>query len=233
MADQSTLTVAVNIFASPNEAFAAIRERTRFWFPLLLILVGLFAVTFIYTNGVDILWSTEQQIRASDPDLTDAQIEQVVAATASIPQTALAVIGAAATVLVVLVIYLLYALYLKIVSAVLKDGILYKQWFGLVAWCSMPALLSSLATLVNLLANDITLMPQTEINPLSFVNLFGLDMESAGTVDQIVANLDITSAWALILTILGYRAWTGKNLALAAFIVTAPYILIVGLAFAA
>ena len=85
MAESSAMTIAVNIFASPREAFAAIREKTRFWLPLMLVLLGVATVTFIYMNRVDIAWFYDQQIRMSNPNLTEAQIEQTVTTVSNMP----------------------------------------------------------------------------------------------------------------------------------------------------
>lgn len=233
MAQTSAMTIAVNIFTSPREAFAAIREKTQLWLPLILIMLGTGLTAFVYMNGVDIEWFYEQQIRLSNPDVTDAQVEQTVNAVSNIPQTVLAAIGGLTSMLAIAIILLLYAAYLRIITAVLKDGMTYRQWFGLACWCSLPALLSSIATLVNLLTSDISLMPQTDVNPLSWVNLFGLDSAGSGTIDRIVMNMDVTSVWGIVLLAIGYNAWTKKGIPLSAFIVIAPYLLLVGVALAA
>ena len=72
-------------------------------------------------------------------------------------------------------IFLIQALYFKIVSAITKDGLLYKQFFALVCWSSMPILLSYLAQIVGLVISDVSLLPATE-NLLRLVAaaLFGL-----------------------------------------------------------
>ena len=233
MAESSAMTIAVNIFASPREAFAAIREKTRFWLPLMLVLLGVATVTFIYMNRVDIAWFYDQQIRMSNPNLTEAQIEQTVTTVSNMPQSVIAGAAGFTTMLAIAIILLLYAAYLRIISAVLKDGVTYKQWFGLACWASLPGLLSSIATLVNLLTNDVSLMPQMDVNPLSFTNLLGLESAGSGTIDRIVMNMDVTSIWSLVLQVIGYNLWTKKGIPLSAFIATAPYLLIVGIALAA
>ena len=232
VAETGAMTVAINIFTAPGEALAAIRERPRFWLPLLLTLLGAGLVGFLYMNGVDLAWFYEEQIRLAQPDLTDAQIENVVTAASSTPPVVIASIAAVTSMLAIAILYLLYALYFKIVSLVLKDGVTFKLWFALACWCSLPSLLRAIASAVNLLTNDVSLMPQTALNPLSFVNLFGLESGGTGRADQIAMNLDPTSIWTLVLLIIGYNAWTRKGIALSVVVATAPYLLVIGIALA-
>ena len=58
------MATIINIFASPREAFTAIKERPTFLVPLLLICFAAAAVNWLYLAEVDIGWLTEQQLRA-------------------------------------------------------------------------------------------------------------------------------------------------------------------------
>ncbi|MGW8370313.1 MAG: YIP1 family protein [Gammaproteobacteria bacterium] len=227
MAEDSALTVAVNVFTSPREAFASIRETPRFWLPLVLLLIATATSGAMYVMGVDLPWLYAEQLSRQNPDLTDAELDQVVGTVTAIPRPVLAGISAIAAALVVTIIYLVSALYYRIVSGFTKDGIRYGQWFGLVCWCALPSLLSQLATIVNLATNDITMMPQTEVNPLAIPTLLGMDV--TGTpLERIGAYLDPTTIWTLILTILGYSAWTKKSLFSSTLIVVVPVLLVFG-----
>ena len=64
MADSSSGSVLVNIFTSPSAAFAAIKARPSPWLPLLILIVGTFAVQSTYLQVVDLPWLIDQQLQA-------------------------------------------------------------------------------------------------------------------------------------------------------------------------
>lgn len=232
MTDTSLINIAVNVFASPGEAYPAIRERPRAFLPWFLIVAGICSVTMLYTSSVDVGWYLEPQVRASlaGSNLSEAEMQEAVDNVANIRPLVLGAIGALSSAAFLTLLYFVHALYLTGVSFVRHDDIRLKQWFSLICWCSLPSLLGFLASLVNLLTNDATFMRQEQVNPLSFGSLFGL--EAQGTGDRILQTFDLTSIWSLVLIVLGYQAWTGKSLGTSALIALGPYILIAGISLA-
>lgn len=232
MAEQSLISTAINIFAAPREAFAVIRERPRALFPLVLILAGLVTVTVLFINSVDLGWYIESQMRTSGAaeQMTEEQLTQAADAASGSPGF-IAAIGSVSSSLIVVIIYFVYSLYLWSVSSFAKHGIQFRQAFALVCWTSLPGLLGFLASIVNLLVNDATFMPQHLVNPLSFGALFGLDAERAaafGAAGRIMLGLDIMIVWSALLLVLGYQAWSRKSLGTAASVVLAPYVVLIG-----
>ena len=98
MTESSVVAVATNVLASPNEAFAAIKERPRAWLPLLLLLAGGCVIAVLYVYSVDLPWLMEQQLDASEAQLTDAQREQAVERMANMTPGFPAALGAIGTV---------------------------------------------------------------------------------------------------------------------------------------
>jgi hypothetical protein len=223
-------TIAINVLTAPGAAFSALRERPTLLVPLLLLMAGAAATTFIYMNGVDVAWLVEEQA-GQNPDADAEQIAQFAELVARIPQTGLAVLFACVATLSVGIALLLQALYFKIVTWITRDQVSYKHWFSMVTWCSLPSLLASLASIVNLLTSDRSLMPREAINPLSFANLTGLDAADGGTLQQILLNMHPMTLWSLVLMILCYRCFTGRGLAASAGIVVLPTVAIAALAF--
>jgi len=228
MTESSVVAVATNVLASPNEAFAAIKERPRAWLPLLLLLAGGCVIAVLYVYSVDLPWLMEQQLDASEAQLTDAQREQAVERMANMTPGFPAALGAIGTVASILLWFGVLALYYTGVSFATGDGIKYKQWFGLLAWSSLPGVLGILASLVNLLTTDARFMLQDNINPLSFGSLFSIDSEGASTLQRILLSRDITFLWSLVLMMLGYQQWTQRSLVTSAVVVLGPLALIVG-----
>lgn len=231
MSQNGTINTFINVFASPGEAFASLKEKPRFLWAWLIFVTCTALVQFLYMNSVDIEWFYEQQL-ASRPDMTEAQIEQSVRLISSFPQWAISSRTLVATALFYTGIFLVQALYFRIVSAITKDGLLYKKCFSLVCWASLPSVFSSLAQTVKLLTSDVSLMPINDINPLSFASILDLDPIGSGALDQIIMNFDLTTVWSLILLIVGYKIFSGKDVVTAALIAAMPTAIIVALAFA-
>ncbi len=228
MANTSSLAIAANIFTSPNEAFGALRERPRALFPILVLLAGYSAVSFAYMNAVDLPWFMENQMQAA-AQLTEAQREQAAERASSVSPAVYGAIGAVTTSAFVLLVMFLTALYYTGVSFVTHDGIKLKQWFALVAWCTLPTVLGIVAQLVNIMVTDARFMLQDAINPLSFGNLLSIDRTGASIMQRILLGIDVTTIWSVVLTVLGYQAWTKSSLVKTVAVVLGPLALIIAI----
>ena len=227
MNDNRASIIAVNVLAAPNTAFATLKERPTLLAPLLLLLAAAAVATFLYMNGVDIVWFFEERMQRN-PDVNADQIERFNRLIENVPQVGIAVTLSGLSVLGVGFVLLLTALYYKIVTWITRDQVSYQHWFSMVCWCALPSLLSSLASIVNLLTADVSLMPQEAVNPLTFANLAGLEAADDG-VGQLLAGYDPPRIWSLVLMILCYRTFTARSLTASAGIVLVPTVLIVSL----
>lgn len=233
MAESNLISTAINVFASPTEAYPVIKERPRPLFPVAIIVVVQALAILLYMNQVDLGWLMEMQIRSSPAieGMSETEIQQAANQAAQLGPITYGAIGSIAGAIFLTLAFFVYALYLKIVSIATKDGHTLKQWFGLVCWCTLPVLLSQIAALVNIVSNDVSFMPQERVNPLSFSSLLSLETEGASGIQRFVQNFDLTTIWTFVLITLGYRAWTGKPLFSAAAVAIAPYAVIVGIGF--
>ena len=229
MANSSYVALATNIFTAPREAFVALKERPRVLLPVVLLLIGFSVVSFYFLSHVDMGFFLDNQLRAN-PNLTDAQREQMVAAAAKVPPLVYGALGAASSILAVFLIILLVASYYTVVSFITNDGVKLKQWFVLLCWCTLPQVLGIIAQLVNMIVNDPRFMLQDQINPLAFGNLLSIDRTGAPLVQRILLGVDITAFWSLALQVLGYQSFTKKPYATSAAIVLGPIALIVAIA---
>jgi hypothetical protein len=230
---RNTLNMIVDVFASPGEAFASIRERPTVLVPILLVCIAAAAPAWLYLLEVDIGWLVERQLSAQRfIDLTDAQIETMANAAADRGRAFTIAQSVAGTFVFVTAFVLIQSLYLRIVSAFRKDAVRYKQWLSLVSWASLPAILGSIASIVFVLTNDVSFVEQTAINPLSFGNLLQLDPSNSSTVMTVARNLSPINVWSLVLVFLGYRAISGASLGTAAAVLLAPVLFIVAIVIA-
>jgi hypothetical protein len=229
MASTSSLAIAVNIFTAPNEAFGPLKDQPRALFPILLLIVGYSMVSFTYMYAVDLPWFIDAQMQLGGGELTDAQREQAAERVSSVSPAFYGAFGAVATSAFVLLVMFLSALYYTGVSFVTHDGVRLKQWFALVAWCTLPTVLGIVAQLVNILATDARFMAQDEINPLSFGSLLSIDRAGASVMQRILLGMDPTTIWGVVLTVLGYQAWTKSALVKTVAIVLGPLMLIIAI----
>ena len=229
MAEKSPLAVAGDLITAPNQAFAAIKERPSVWLPLVVLCVSYAAVAYSYMTSVDIGWFFDQQMRQSAPEMTDLQREQAVRATTSVGGTTLGAISAVTGPLGLVLGLFIVALYLTGVGFVTHDGIRLKQWFAFSAWCALPIELGLIASLINILVGDARFMLQDQLNPLAFINLLNIDREGLTALERGLLSIDLTTIWATVLCVLGYKAWTNRSTAVAIAVVLGPAALIIGL----
>src|SRR5262249_23915020 len=156
----------------------ALKEQPRVLLPVLLLVIGLSAVSSYFVTHVDMGFLVDYQLRAN-PSLTEAQREQMVAAAVKLPLAFYVGIGVIGSILGRFLILFLVAAYYTIVSSVTRDGVRLKQWFALACWCTLPQVLGLISVLVNIVVNDPRFMPPETINPLAFGNLLSID--PAGT----------------------------------------------------
>jgi Yip1 domain len=226
MANTSTMAIATNIFTSPGEAFAAIKERPSPWFPLLILVAAYCAVSVLYLYKVDLGWMLDNQLAAGG-NLTEEQRTQAVDAAMQLPRGVYVAFGVLSALIVYPLLFAIFALYYTGASFFTNTGVKFKQWFALLAWCCLPFLLGLVATLVYIITGDVRFVGQEGLNPLSFGNLLGIDATGTPTVQRVLLALDPTVIWTVVLTVLGYQALSQRSIVHAATVVLAPYVVIV------
>jgi len=226
MANTSNIAIAANIFTSPGEAFAALKERPRIWFPLLILIGAYCAVSVLYLSRVDLGWMLDNQLSAN-PNLTEEQRAQAVDAAMQLPRGVYMAFGVVSALIAYPLIFAIFALYYTGVSFFTNNGVKYKQWYSLLAWCCLPFLLGLTATLVYIITGDVRFVGQEGLNPLSFGNLLGIGSTGTPMVQRVLLALDPTVVWTVVLSVLGYQALSQRSILHAAAVVLAPYVLIV------
>lgn len=233
------LNTAVNIFVAPSEAFVEIQQRPSKAIPLLVIISSMGLALFWYFNILDYDWfvddiiATMQEPSISGPglfiesgnDANDAEAvrEQMLSVS---PNTFMlfSVLGGIASSLLV---FVLQSSYLSLTTALSGERIKFTQWFSLVIWAGLPTLLSVMGMIVTIYLSPNGQLSTSDLDPLTLANL-GMQSSNA-SVEQILSSLNLTMLWSLVLVIMAHRQWLGSSLLKATTIVTAPYILILGI----
>ena len=68
----NNLALSVALATAPSSAFEELRERPRFWFPLLLLVATTAAINYWYFSIVDIEW-LKDVIFGNNPDMNEAE----------------------------------------------------------------------------------------------------------------------------------------------------------------
>src|SRR5262249_23746777 len=146
-----------------------------------------------------------------------------------LPRAVYAMFGAAGGAVGLPVVLALTALYYTGVSFLTRDNVKFEHWFALTAWCAIPLAFGLVASPVHVLSGDARLMRPGELHPFAWGSLFGIDMAGATTVQRILLGRDVTAVWSVVLSIIGYQAFTKRSTAFSALVVLGPLALIVAI----
>ena len=129
----NNLALSAALATAPSSAFAELRERPRFWFPLLLLVLTTVGMCYWYYSVVDIEWLKDAMF-SNNPDIQKLPEDQRAAAMAMFGRNTLlwgSVVGA---IFVMPIVFLLQALYLLLAAKVTKLPQGFKHWFALSCW---------------------------------------------------------------------------------------------------
>jgi hypothetical protein len=228
-ANLSSATILTNIITAPQLAFAAIKERPVISIPLVILIALSCAASIAYILSVDLPWMLDQTFAQAN-NLPPAERERALQVALKVPRAVYALFGAAGGAIGLPIVLALTALYYMAVSFFTHDNhFKFQHWFSLAAWCAIPLAFGLVASLVHVLAGDARFMRPEELNPFSFASLFGIDMAGATTLQRVLLGRDVTAVWSVVLSIVGYQAFTKRSLAFSGLVVLGPLALIVAI----
>jgi hypothetical protein len=223
----NNIEVAIALATAPSSAFAELRERPRYWFPLLALVVSTAAILYWYYSMVDIEWLKDVMF-SNNPDLQKLPEDQRAQAMAMYGRNTLlwgSLIGAA---IGLPIVFLLSALYLLLAGKVTKLTPGFKHWFAFSCWTSMPLLISSVVTAILLLVSDSSQIGAGVLQPLSLNELiFRLPFGAPGQGLLDTLSIPAFLSWGLM--IVGVRAWSQRSWAFSALFILVPTAVIYGL----
>lgn len=216
----------IDIITAPSAAFARIKEKPTFWFPLLLIIVMTASVQlgyFLINDPGFVKDNLIEQATAANPDMPQEQRDAIEANFENLSVNAIAISSTVAVLILIPLILVLNALYLSFMGKFSFTQLGWKHWFSLICWTGVPALFAGLASWVVLLTDSNGQIEQAALQPLAVVSLLGIETSNA-TLQQ----FNLMQLWSMALLVLGYHKWTGKNLLTSALITLMPYVVIYG-----
>jgi hypothetical protein len=219
----NNLALTAALATAPSSAFAELRERPRFWFPLLLVVLATVGMIYWYYSFVDIDWLKDTMF-GSNPKFNE---QQRAAAMSMMTRTTMLWSGVVAIVVIIPVYMLLQALVLLLTAKVTKVPLGYKHWFAMAAWTGLPGLLSVVVAGILLVTSDTSQVAPGTMAPLSLNEL--LIHRPMGSPGQgLLDSLNIPALLSWLLMIIGVQTWSQRGWGFSAAFVLIPIAVIYG-----
>jgi hypothetical protein len=225
--DYGVFNAMTDIIASPGNAFDHIKDHTSWlWWALLVNLFLGMAVYGYFYSWVDFPWMVEETIRNVPPE-DRAEAAETIRSFMK-PETTM-MITLVAMVVVTFVMYTVQAIYLTLVNKMtIGADIKFGQWFSLATWANFVGIFASLATLVVIMLADNNQLASTDLQPLS-LNALLMHAKPGETWATWATSLSLISLWAIFLTAVGFRRWTGASTIKSWIVALVPWVLIFGI----
>lgn len=224
----NNLALSAALATAPSSAFAELRERPRFWFPLILVILATAGIQYWYYSVVDFEW-LKDAMYGNNPDIQALPDEQRAAAMSMISRNTLLWASVVSIAVIAPIVLLLQALYLLVVAKITKLSFGFKHWFTLASWTALPALLAVVVSAILLILADNPQISMGVLAPLSLNELlFHVPMNGRGYTLLTSLNIPTFLGWALM--IIGIHTWTQRSWGFCAAVVLLPWVLIFGIA---
>jgi hypothetical protein len=220
----NNLALSVALATAPSTAFAELRERPRFWFPLLLVVLTTAGLYYWYYSIVDIEW-LKDLMYGNDPKFQAMSEEQRAAAMSMTGRNTMRYGSVIGMIIVLPVVYLLEALYMLLAAKVTRLSMGFRQWFSLVSWSAMPGLLTTVVAAILLVLADNTQVSPSVLQPLS-LNELVLHVPVDGPGYALFESLNIATFLAWALMIIGVRTWSHRSWSFSTVYVLLPWVVI-------
>ena len=221
------ITLAGLIVTSPTAAFAELKERPRFVFPLITLILASAALMFWYYSVVDFEWLKEHLFSANPrvQGMTPEQRDRMFKMMSQRTMVSSGVAGAAIGLPMVLA---LQAGYYWLAGRVTNVTHTFTQWFALVCWAGLPTLAGVVTSMAMLATHSAPVqVGPSELQLLSINELF-FQRQPGELGYTLLSSMNLLSLWTWGLTILGVRTWTSRSWLFSAVFVMLPFVVVYG-----
>lgn len=222
----NNVALAVAMATAPSSAFGELRERPKFWFPLLLLVASTVVLVYWYYSMVDIEWLKDAMF-SSNPDIQKLPEAERAAATAAVGRNALLWGSVIGTLVALPIFFLLQALYLLLAAKVTKLPQGFKHWFALGCWSALPLLLSTVVGALFLIISDTAQVSPSVLQPLS-LNELVLHRPMGSPGHALFESLTIPGVLSWMLMVIGVRVWSHRSWAFSAMFILLPIVVLYG-----
>lgn len=219
--------LAGNLILSPSATFAELRERPRFWFPLLVLIASSTLLVIWYYSMVDIDWLKDMMFSANE-NFAKMPEDQRARMMGAMSRNSMLFSAVVSTLLVVPAMCAVQALYFLLAGKVAGIALSYRHWFTMAAWCALPAVIGAVAGAAVLLSESspMQILP-TQLQVLSLNELFfQRPMAAKGATLLSTFSLLTPLSWALLTICV--KTWSGKSWLSSATFALLPSVVIYG-----
>ena len=213
----NNIALATSLATEPTTAFGELRERPRFWLPLLVMVLSTALVCYWYYSVVDVDW-LKDLILGNNPKFTE---EQRAAVTGMMTRTTMLWSGVVGSLIFVPLFFLIHAVILLLTVKVTRVPLGFKYWFTMVCWTSLAGLLSIIIGAILLLLSDTPQVSPGVLAPLSLNELL-LHRPIGSPGQGLLDTLSIPSLLTWGLMIIGVRTWSQRSWEFSAAFVLVP-----------
>jgi len=220
----NVFTRIAGVLFSPGETFAAIVKRPDIVGPLLIIVLIGYATTALIMPRFDyeaLLAQQAEQMRKSNPDMSDEQLAQVARFTRASAQ----VFGWISPIALI-AMYALIAGVLLLAFRLFGGEGRYAQAFSVTLYAWMVMVLGSIVTTVVIVARG-SFDPATAATLVKSNPAFLVDLKEQPVLFSLFSSLDLFTIWFLVLLSIGFAAMSRLSKAKAATLVFSLWLALV------
>ena len=195
-----------NTITDPTKVFDSIKLKNSFMAPLLINLLLASFTFYLYYDQLDAAWFIDYIISVTPEELAPDQIE---AMRKNVNPDMMKYFVPVVVAVIVVVLILLQALVLHIIGNVRNNDVSYGEWFALICWSSVPAILLGIMVILNLSIGDNSQLRPEFLNPISIATLF--DLEMPGNFNKFMSMLSIITFWSIYLVASGVQRWSNSS----------------------
>lgn len=224
--DMNNLELTSALFTAPSTAFADLKEKPRFLFPLLAVAVAMGAIFIWYYSIVDFPWLMDRLMSANERmnRMTEQQREQAMK---FMSPNFIMWTSVISVVITTAAMRALEAVYFIIAGNVVNVRHKFEQWFALSCWTSLPHLIGVVAMAVYLLTATTNQIGNEDLSLLSVNSLF-FHVPMNGKGFTLLSSLTLIHPWTWWLTVVGVRTWTGRSWMFSSLFALAPVVVVYG-----
>jgi hypothetical protein len=223
----NNIALTVALATAPSSAYSELRERPRFWFPLLVLVLSTVALVYWYYSIVDIEW-LKDALFSNNPDIQKLPEEQRVASMAMMSRTTLLWSSVIGGVLGLPLVFLVMALYLLLAAKITKLPFGFKHWYAFTCWSSLPMLLGTVVGAILLLLSDTTQINPSTLQALS-INQLLLHRPMGSPGHSLFESLNIPGFLSYALMIIGIHTWSQRSWTFSSLFILLPTVVIYGI----
>jgi len=223
----NNIALVVALATAPSTAFAELRERPRFWFPLVLLVVVSAVMVYWYYSTVDIEW-LKDALFTNNPKFQQLPEAQRAATLSGVGRNIMLWGGVVATIVVLPIYFLLQSLYLLLAAKVTKLPQGFKHWFAFSCWTALPTLLGSVVAAIFFLMGTNMQVGPGALQPLS-LNELVFHQPMGSPAQPLLETVGIPAFLIWILMILGVHSWSQRSWVFSTIFVMLPVVVFYGI----